>query len=82
MPGMSTGLEANDPTVVSAFHSALVTQGLIVIALILLVGGGGSCCAYAISGTRPRPGPMHRRARPRRVPRARRPAAAADRLRR
>src|SRR5277367_180616 len=36
---MSTGLEANDPTVVSAFHSALVTQGLIVIALIVLVGG-------------------------------------------
>jgi cytochrome oxidase Cu insertion factor (SCO1/SenC/PrrC family) len=35
---MSTGLEANDPTVVSAFHSALVTQGLIVIGLILLVG--------------------------------------------
>jgi cytochrome oxidase Cu insertion factor (SCO1/SenC/PrrC family) len=39
MPGMNTGLEANDPTVVSAFHSALVTQGLIVIALVLLVGG-------------------------------------------
>jgi cytochrome oxidase Cu insertion factor (SCO1/SenC/PrrC family) len=35
---MSTGLEANDPTVVSAFHSALLTQGLIVIGLILLVG--------------------------------------------
>jgi cytochrome oxidase Cu insertion factor (SCO1/SenC/PrrC family) len=38
MPGMSTGLEANDPTVVSAFHSALLTQGMIVIVLTLLAG--------------------------------------------
>lgn len=34
MPGMSSGLSANNPTVVAAFHSALVQQGL--VALILL----------------------------------------------
>jgi cytochrome oxidase Cu insertion factor (SCO1/SenC/PrrC family) len=38
MPGMSTGLEANDPTVVSAFHSALLRQGLIVLLILAAVG--------------------------------------------
>ena len=38
MPGMGTGLRTNDPTIVSAFHSALLHQGLIVL-LILAVAG-------------------------------------------
>ncbi len=38
MPGMSTGLEANNPTVVSAFRSALVTQGLVVLLVLVLAG--------------------------------------------
>jgi cytochrome oxidase Cu insertion factor (SCO1/SenC/PrrC family) len=37
MSGMSTGLEATNPTVVSAFHRALVTQGVVVLAILLLV---------------------------------------------
>jgi cytochrome oxidase Cu insertion factor (SCO1/SenC/PrrC family) len=38
MPGMGTGLRTNDPTIVSAFHTALLHQGLIVL-LILAVAG-------------------------------------------
>ena len=38
MKGMSTGLEANDPTVVSAFHSALVTQGSVILVILGLTG--------------------------------------------
>ncbi|HUB73777.1 MAG TPA: SCO family protein [Solirubrobacteraceae bacterium] len=38
MPGMSTGLEASDPTVVSAFHEALLRQGLVIVAIVLLIG--------------------------------------------
>ncbi len=38
VPGMSTGLQTNDTTVVAAFHSALLHQGLIVL-LILAVAG-------------------------------------------
>ncbi len=38
MKGMSTGLEANDPTVVSAFHSALATQGSVILVILGLTG--------------------------------------------
>ena len=38
MPGMGNGLTTNDPIVVSAFHTALLHQGLIVL-LILAVAG-------------------------------------------
>jgi len=38
MSGMSTGLEANDQTVVSAFHRALLTQGLVILLILMLVG--------------------------------------------
>jgi cytochrome oxidase Cu insertion factor (SCO1/SenC/PrrC family) len=40
MPGMGTGLSANNPTIVAAFHAALVRQGLvglILLAAVLLV---------------------------------------------
>ena len=37
MSGMSTGLEATNPTVVSAFHRALLTQGAVVLAILVLV---------------------------------------------
>jgi cytochrome oxidase Cu insertion factor (SCO1/SenC/PrrC family) len=33
---MSTGLEANDPMVVSAFHRALASQGLVVLLVVVL----------------------------------------------
>ncbi len=36
MSGMSTGLEATNPTVVSAFHRALLTQGAVVLAILVL----------------------------------------------
>ena len=38
MKGMSTGLEADDPTVVSAFHSALVNQGSLILVILGLTG--------------------------------------------
>ena len=38
MPGMGTGLEENDPTIVSAFHTALLHQGLVVLLIVLSVG--------------------------------------------
>ncbi len=38
MKGMSTGLGANDPTVVSAFHRALVTQGSVILVILGLTG--------------------------------------------
>ena len=37
MPGMTSGLNANNPTVVSAFQSALAHQGLIVLALLAVL---------------------------------------------
>jgi cytochrome oxidase Cu insertion factor (SCO1/SenC/PrrC family) len=37
MGGMNSGLSNNDPTIVSAFHTALLHQGLIVVGLLLIV---------------------------------------------
>jgi cytochrome oxidase Cu insertion factor (SCO1/SenC/PrrC family) len=37
MGGMNSGLTNNDPTIVSAFHTALWHQGLIVVGLLLVV---------------------------------------------
>lgn len=38
MPGMSTGLSANNPEIVAAFQGALLHQGLVVLVIVLLVG--------------------------------------------
>ena len=38
MGGMGTGLQTNNPTVVSAFHAALVRQGLGVLAILAVTG--------------------------------------------
>lgn len=43
MSGMNTGLEAKNPTVVSAFHGALLHQGLAILLIFLLAG-----CAWLI----------------------------------
>jgi cytochrome oxidase Cu insertion factor (SCO1/SenC/PrrC family) len=37
MPGMNSGINANDPTVIAAFRAALVHQGLIALAIFLLI---------------------------------------------
>ena len=37
MPGMGTGLNENDPTIVSAFHSALLRQLLVVLLILAFV---------------------------------------------
>ena len=37
MPGMGTGLNENDPTIVSAFHAALLRQLLVVLLILLFV---------------------------------------------
>src|ERR1700722_20758801 len=38
MPGMNSGLSDTNPTIVAAFKSALLHQGLIVAGLLLLLG--------------------------------------------
>ena len=38
MPGMNTGLNVGDPTVVAAFKTALLHQGLIALVIFLVVG--------------------------------------------
>jgi cytochrome oxidase Cu insertion factor (SCO1/SenC/PrrC family) len=38
MPGMNSGLNVSDPTVVAAFKSALLHQGLIALAIFFVVG--------------------------------------------
>jgi cytochrome oxidase Cu insertion factor (SCO1/SenC/PrrC family) len=38
MPGMSSNLNSNDPTVVSAFQTALLHQGLVVLVILAIVG--------------------------------------------
>lgn len=38
MPGMSTGLQPNNPTIVSAFHAELVRQGLVVLLILVVLG--------------------------------------------
>jgi cytochrome oxidase Cu insertion factor (SCO1/SenC/PrrC family) len=37
MPGLSTGLQSDDPTIVSAFHSLVLRQGLILLILLALL---------------------------------------------
>jgi hypothetical protein len=37
MPGMNSGLNANDPVVIAAFRSALVHQGAIAVLIFLLL---------------------------------------------
>jgi cytochrome oxidase Cu insertion factor (SCO1/SenC/PrrC family) len=38
MPGMNSGLNVSDPTVVAAFKSALLNQGLIALAIFFVIG--------------------------------------------
>ena len=38
MPGMGTGLTTNNPTIVAAFHAALLHQGLVVLLMITIIG--------------------------------------------
>jgi cytochrome oxidase Cu insertion factor (SCO1/SenC/PrrC family) len=38
MGGMNTGLTANDPTIVAAFHAALLHQALVVLVILALIG--------------------------------------------
>jgi cytochrome oxidase Cu insertion factor (SCO1/SenC/PrrC family) len=37
MPGMNSGINANDPTVTAAFRAALVHQGLVALAIFVLI---------------------------------------------
>ena len=60
MPGMNSGLNLTDPTVVAAFKAALVHQGLIALLIFGLVGlawitirAGLPSAAAAGAGTTP-----------------------------
>ena len=37
MPGMSSGLQTNNPTIVSAFKSLLLHEGLIILVILALL---------------------------------------------
>ena len=41
MPGMNSGINVSDPTVVAAFKAALVHQGLIALLIFALLGLAG-----------------------------------------
>jgi cytochrome oxidase Cu insertion factor (SCO1/SenC/PrrC family) len=45
---MSTGLQTNDPTIVSAFHGLLVREGLIVLLLVVLLAMAWSLLRVAV----------------------------------
>src|ERR1051326_538545 len=52
MPGMNSGLNVNDPTVVAAFRSALVHQALIALLIFGVLGLAWAClCAWRPAGT-------------------------------
>ena len=38
MSGMGTGLNTNNPTIVSAFHAALIRQGFVVFIILAVMG--------------------------------------------
>ena len=38
MPGMNSGINVNDPTVVAAFKTALVHQGIVALLIFALLG--------------------------------------------
>jgi cytochrome oxidase Cu insertion factor (SCO1/SenC/PrrC family) len=60
MPGMNSGINANDPTVVAAFRAALAHQGLIALAIFLLVAlAWGSAKAWLPAGTGRSPATAH-----------------------
>ena len=50
MPGMNSGLNPADPTIVSAFRSALMHQGAIVGAILLLLLGWGATRGWSTAG--------------------------------
>ena len=63
MPGMNSGIDVSDPTVVAAFKAALVHQGLIALLIFAVVGlawvtvrtwtpGAAGAGAGAVAGTR------------------------------
>jgi cytochrome oxidase Cu insertion factor (SCO1/SenC/PrrC family) len=47
MPGMGTGLSADNPTIVAAFHSALFNQALVVLLIVLIVATAGNVLRWA-----------------------------------
>ena len=42
MPGMNSGVNVSDPTVVAAFKAALVHQGIIALLIFAVLGMPGS----------------------------------------
>ncbi len=47
MPGMGTGLSADNPTIVAAFHSALFNQALLVLLIALIVAAAWNVWHWA-----------------------------------
>ena len=79
MPGMNSGINVNDPTVVAAFKAALVHQGLIALLIFALLGLAWITVRAWLPAARP--GPARRRRHAGGRGRARLAAAAADRVR-
>ena len=74
MPGMNSGLNVDDPTVVAAFRAALLHQGLIILAIFAVLS-----IAWVAVRRPPAVGAAGKG--PRRAARARRAPGAANRLR-
>ena len=69
MPGMNSGLNPGDPTMVAAFRSALFHQGaiaLLLVAFVWLVWATARTWPFAAPGVRPRPASRVRLPGPRR----------------
>ena len=60
MPGMNSGINVSDPTVVAAFKAALVHQGLIALLIFAVLG----LTWVTIAGVAARGRPAARRQRP------------------
>ena len=70
MPGMNSGLNISDPSVVAAFKAALVHQGLIALLIFALAGLAWITLRVWLPARRPAPA---RRRRRRRLPPPSRP---------
>ena len=56
MPGMNTGLDANDPVVVAAFRAALIHQGILALVIFGLVSAVWATARGRLAPSRGTPG--------------------------
>jgi hypothetical protein len=52
MPGMNSGLDANDPAVIAAFRAALIHQGILALLIVGLAGAGWAAARGRLAPSR------------------------------